>query len=167
MDVKWSLSQWRIGGSGERKGYWGVKRIEYATCMYTYQSIYLSNIYHLSSINHLSSIYLSIYLSIYEYTIMIPIRHCLKKGEVEYNQKVNLFKVYCTHVWGFHIETPILLMYANSNIKLNFKESVFIMLTVYWNHHFEHFLMWIWSEYNINSCCTFPPCSFYSNFQEK
>jgi hypothetical protein len=39
-------------------------------------------------------------------------------GGMGYNGGVNLFKVPCTHVWYYHNETPVLLMYANSKRKL-------------------------------------------------
>jgi hypothetical protein len=40
-------------------------------------------------------------------------------GGMGYNGGVNLFKVPCTHVWYYHNETPVLLMYANSKRKFD------------------------------------------------
>jgi hypothetical protein len=78
-------------GEKERKGYWGVKRIEVH------------------------------YIYIFKDSIIKPTKYCLKRqGEERENANImegmNLFKVLCTHVWNYHNETPLNIMYTNSKI---------------------------------------------------
>jgi hypothetical protein len=38
-------------------------------------------------------------------------------GEHGHNGGVSLFEVYCTHIWDYHNEALLKLMYANSKLK--------------------------------------------------
>jgi hypothetical protein len=45
-------------------------------------------------------------------SIRQPTKHCLKteleqKRDWDYNGGVNLFKVYCMHIWNYHSEAPL------------------------------------------------------------